>query len=206
MKPILYIGNKNYSSWSLRAWLCAKHVGLDFEEILIPLRQEKSSEKIGEISESKKVPCLHHDGVVVWDSLAIAEYLNELFPEKNLFPKDQKVRALARSICSEMHSGFLNLRTEMSMNMKEKIDKEASEATKKEIARILEIWQSCLEKFNGKFLFGDFSVADAFFAPVVSRFITYKVDVGGLEKYLKNISEHADYKEWQDAAFKEETY
>lgn len=202
-RTTLYIGNKNYSSWSMRAWLCAKQVGLNFEEILIALRAPQTKEEILKISPSGKIPCLVHNDLKIWDSLAIALYLDETFPEKNLFPKDKKLRNLAKSICCEMHSGFMNLRNEFPMDMQLKTFKEAGPETQKEINRILEIWEGCLKLSEGKFLFGDFSAADAFFAPVVSRFISYGVKLGNLERYTNNVSNHFLYQEWQTEALKE---
>ena len=204
MTTTLYIGNKSFSSWSFRPWLCAKYIGLDFSEVQIALRTENTTAEINKISASNKVPCLHHNNLIIWDSLAICEYLNEIAPEKNLWPQDQKQRAQARSICAEMHSGFPNLRSELSMDMKKKIIHEPTPATQKEINRILEIWKNCLKQSKGKFLFGNFSIADAFFAPVVSRFISYGIDVGNLEEYLETISNLPFYKEWKIAAQKEQ--
>lgn len=203
MTTTLYIGNKSFSSWSFRPWLCAKYIGLDFSEVQIALRTENTNAEINKISASNKVPCLHHNNLIIWDSLAICEYLNEIAPEKNLWPQDQKQRAHARSICAEMHSGFPNLRSELSMDMKKKIIHEPTSATQKEINRILEIWKNCLQQSKGNFLFGNFSIADAFFAPVVSRFISYGIDVGNLGKYLETISNLPFYKEWEIAAQKE---
>lgn len=202
-KTTLYIANKNYSSWSLRGWLAVRFVGLAFEEVIIRLRKDTTEQEISKISASKKVPCLHHEGLIIWDSLAIAEYLNETFPEKKLFPRDKKKRALARSICAEMHSSFLNVRSEMPMNMKKRSVKEQTPAVQKEIARILEIWQNCLKEYNGKYLLGEFSIADIFYAPIVSRFISYSVDTSTVQAYVKNISNHPLYKEWENEALKE---
>lgn len=204
-KTKLYIGNKNYSSWSMRAWLCAKQAGLNFDEVLIALRTTQTKENILKISPSGKIPCLIHNGLRIWDSLAIALYLDEIFPEANLFPKDIEKRYLAKSICCEMHSGFMNLRNEFSMDMKLLTKKEPSPETQKEIKRILEIWKLCLDNSNGNFLFGDFSATDAFFAPVVSRFISYGVDTGNLEKYVNDISNNFFYQEWQKEALLEKS-
>lgn len=198
----LYIGNKNISSWSMRAWLCAKYVGLDFEEVLIPLRTEKTREETAKISPSKKIPALHHNGLIIWDSLSIAEYLNEIFPEKNLLPENPRSRAMARSICAEIHSGFADLRSEMSMDMKLKTKKEPNEKVRADIDRVLEIWKNCAPEKN-KFLFGNFSAVDAFFAPIVSRFETYSVSLGELENYADTIRNMPLYKEWKEAALKE---
>lgn len=198
----LYIGNKNYSSWSLRAWLCAKYAGLDFEEVVIPIRTLESEQQISAISPSKKVPCLHHKGLIIWDSLAIAEYANELNPSAELLPKDQAKRALARSIVCEMHSGFLDLRKEFPMNMKLKKPIAPSADARKNIDRILEVWQNCRSKFSseGEFLLGKFSIVDAFFAPIVSRFVSYEIDVGANQKYLESVINIPLYQEWLKSA------
>jgi glutathione S-transferase len=197
-KTVLYIGNKQFSSWSMRQWLCLKHAQIDFEEITIPLRQETSKTQINAISPSGKVPCLHHNGLVIWDSLAIAEFINELNPEAELLPKNQEKRAISRAITSEMHSGFLDLRKEMPMDIDLKTTYQPSPETQDNINRILEIWQKTQSKYadNGEFLLGKFSIADAFFAPVVSRFISYGIDVGEMKKYVKNITNLPIYQEW----------
>lgn len=187
----------------MRAWLCIKQVGIDFEEVLIALRTNQTKENILKISPSGKIPCLIHNNLKIWDSLAIALYLEEIFPEANLFPKNKEIRHFAQSICSEMHSGFINLRNEFPMDMQLKTKQEPGIETQKEIKRILEIWKVCLNKSRGNFLFGDFSAADAFFAPVVSRFISYDVEVGDLVDYLNNISKNAFYQEWQSSALQE---
>ncbi len=199
----LYIGNKNYSSWSMRAWLCLKKVGIDFEEILITLRTNQTKENILKISPSGKIPCLIHNNLKIWDSLAIALYLEETFPEANLFPKNKEIRHFAQSICAEMHSGFVNLRNEFPMDMKLKTEKEPTFETQKEIKRILEIWKICFNKSKGNFLFGDFSAADAFFAPVVSRFISYGVEIEDLAEYVESVSMNSFYQEWQNSALQE---
>ncbi len=197
-KPILYIGTKQISSWSMRPWLCLKHAQIDFEEILIPLRQENTKSQINAISPSGKVPCLNYNGLAIWDSLAIAEFVNELKPEAELLPKNQEKRAIARSIASEMHSGFLDLRKEMSMDTKLKTIQIPSPEVQATINRILEIWHQTQKKSadNGEFLLGKFSIADAFFAPVVSRFVSYGVDAGEMHKYIDAITNLPIYQEW----------
>ncbi len=204
MKPILYIANKNYSSWSMRAWLAARFVGLDFAEEIIGLRQEDTVEKIGKISFSKKVPCLHIKGLEIWDSLAIAEYLHELFPHKKLFSEKQETRAIQRAVVSEMHSGFMDLRKEMPMNMRAVKKKIPSAAAQANIDRILEVWRETRKKYGDEFLFGNFSLADIFFAPVVSRFMTYQVDSKDQGTYIKSVSSHPLYVEWLNGAMNEE--
>ncbi len=197
-RPTLYIGSKQFSSWSMRPWLCLKHAQIDFEEIIIPLRQETTKAQINAISPSGKVPCLNYNEIIIWDSLAIAEFINELKPEAELLPKNQEKRAIARAIASEMHSGFLDLRKEMPMDTKLKTIQTPSPETQSNINRILEIWQQTQKKYadNGEFLLGKFSIADAFFAPVVSRFVSYGVDVGEMQKYVETISNLSIYQEW----------
>jgi glutathione S-transferase len=197
-KPTLYIGTKQFSSWSMRPWLCLKHAGIDFEEIIIPLRQDSTKAQINAISPSGKVPCLNYNGLEIWDSLAIAEFINELKPEAELLPKNQEKRAIARAIASEMHSGFMDLRKEMPMDTKLKTVQIPSPEVQANIDRILQIWQQTKEKYadNGEFLLGKFSIADAFFAPVVSRFVSYGVDVGEMQKYVEIITNLPIYQEW----------
>lgn len=176
----LLIGNKNYSSWSLRPWLAMKQAGLEFEEIRIPLYQPGASEKIRQYSPSGKVPALLHGSITVWDSLAILEYLAETFPSPNWFPQERSARAIARSISAEMHSGFQALREQMPMNCRARMPRESiAPAVQTDIDRITAIWQSCRQEYasQGDFLFGKFTIADAMYAPVVLRFITYSVAI-----------------------------
>ncbi|GGF55710.1 glutathione S-transferase [Terasakiella brassicae] len=204
----LILGNKNYSSWSLRPWLVMKHLGLDFDEIIVPLLQGNFKEELFTHSPSGKVPVLKVDGQEIWDSLAICEYLNEEYPDANLWPIDKSARAHARSISYEMHSGFFNIRNDMPMNMRRaRGNFHASPLCQAEIDRILAIWTDCRKNYgqNGPFLFGDFSIADAMFAPVVSRFDTYGVAVDGVVKdYMETILNMAHLKEWRDAGKVEE--
>jgi glutathione S-transferase len=197
-KTTLFIGDKNLSSWSMRAWLAAKHAGLDFEEVVIALRKPETKETVKKISPSGRVPALHHNGLVIWDSLAIAEYLAEEFPGSNLWPSEAKKRALARSICAEMHSGFQGLRSACPMNIRGQNLTHASSADLEEnIRRIEAIWTECLAKNGGPFLFGRFGLADAFFAPVASRFYTYKIDVNDTcKKYMKAVWDQGFVREW----------
>jgi glutathione S-transferase len=174
----LVIGDRNYSSWSLRPWLAIKQAGLPFEEIFIRLRDSGTRTEIYKYSPSGKVPCLIDGETTVWDSLAICEYLAEVEP--SLWPADRAVRAEARAICAEMHSGFAGFRNSMPMEIhaSKPFDGRTAEAAG-DIARIIAIWESCLSRFakNGPFLFGAFSIADAMFAPVVWRFLTYAVEL-----------------------------
>ena len=176
--PTLVIGNKNYSSWSLRAWLLMQVAGIAFREVRIALYGAGAKQEILRYSPSGKVPCLVDGEVHVWDSLAIAEYLAERHP--GLWPEATDARALARSISAEMHSGFANLRQHMSMNCRKRHPgKGRTPEVLEEIARIVSIWGDCRARSaaNGEFLFGRFSIADAMYAPVVLRFRTYEVEL-----------------------------
>ena len=169
---LLVVGNKNYSSWSLRAWLAMKVLGIAFEERRVALYQPQSKAELLQFSPAGKVPCLVDGPVTVWDSLAILEYLAERWPA--LWPADAAARARARSISAEMHSGFPNLRQHMCMNIRRHIPgKGRTPEVLAEIARVVAIWSEC----RGPFLFGEFGAADAMYAPVVLRFRTYAVDL-----------------------------
>ncbi len=200
----LYLGNKNYSSWSLRAWLVLKRTGAEFEEAMIPIRQPDSREQILRYSPSGKVPALHHKGTVVWDSLAIAEFLAETYPKAKLWPKDTHIRAAARAVCCEMHSGFLDLRRSMPMNMRSHFPgREITPETQGDINRITAIWRDCRNKYGGggDFLFGEFTIADAMFAPVASRFRTYGIELEGTPRaYADAILDLPEIKAWAEAA------
>lgn len=187
MALTVVIGNKNYSSWSLRAWLTLAHSGLAFEEVRIRLDQPESKARLLAYSPTGKVPCLIDDSVTVeggalhvWDSLAISEYVNEKYLGGRFWPRDEGLRALARATVAEMHSGFVALRTHLSMHIRERYpDKgraaQAREDVAADIARIKAIWAQALDATGGPFLFGDYSIADSFFAPVATRFVTYGV-------------------------------
>jgi len=198
----LIIGNKNYSSWSLRAWLAAREGGFTFEEIRISLFIPGSRERILSHSPSGKVPCLNDHGAVVWDSLAIGEYLAEKRP--GLLPADPVARALARSVTAEMHSGFQNLRSRMPMNVrKDYTGFGHSPEVDADIARIVAIWNDCRARFGavGPYLFGRFSLADAAFAPVAFRFQTYAVKpAGAAGEYLATLLANPHMQEWATAA------
>ncbi|MDF5731134.1 MAG: glutathione S-transferase family protein [Rhizonema sp. PD38] len=203
----LVIGNKNYSSWSLRPWLAMKQFGLEFNEIRIPLYTPESSEKICQYSPSGKVPVLLHGSQTVWDSLAICEYLAEEFPSHNWWTNDKTARALARSISAEMHSGFQPLRQNMSMNCRAKLPgKGMTFGVQKDIDRITAIWRDCRQMFGsgGNMLFGDFTIADAMFAPVAIRFITYEVPLDAIAKdYVEAILALPAMQEWIQAGLAE---
>ena len=200
------IGNKNYSSWSLRGWLICKLTGAEFEEHLVPLDQPETGAAILARSPSGLVPALHHGGLTVHDSLAIGEYLHELYPDAGLWPAEREARALARSYAAEMHSGFAALRAEMSMDMRrDRSGGEHSEAVLADIARITRIWEDCLAASGGPYLFGEtYCITDAFFAPVISRFRTYGVSLtGAAGSYAKAAWAFEPLQEWYAVAQKE---
>lgn len=204
MKTKLIIGNKNYSSWSLRAWLLLKEAGIPFEEHRIPLDCPNTSGEIANFTEAKCVPVLQYGKVTVWDTMAIAETMAEHFPEKNLWPEDPAARAHARAICAEMHSGFHVLRTCMPMNcraMGRKIP--LPDELGADIDRIIAIWAKCHRMYGdqGGWLFGDFSIADAMFAPVVLRLRTYGINLPeSAGFYPHRLLESAAMQEWLLAA------
>ena len=180
MRPKLVIGNKNYSSWSLRAWLLLSEAGIEFEEIRLALDQPGFDDEIEKYSPASRVPVLVLGDEAIWDTLAIAETVAERWPDRNLWPDDVAARTHARSICAEMHAGFMALRDEMPMNcraMGRKI--KLSDALTADIDRIFAIWTDCRQRYpNGAgWLFGDFTVADAMFAPVMLRFRTYGINL-----------------------------
>jgi glutathione S-transferase len=202
MKPRLYIGNRNYSSWSLRAWLLLAEAGIDFDEERIPLDTAEFRERIGAISPTRKVPVLELDGVRVWESLAIAETIAERWPEKALWPDDPDLRAHARSVSAEMHAGFGALRAAMPMNcraMGRKVP--LTPAVKADIDRVLAIWTECAERWGGGWLYGRFSIADAMYAPLVLRFRTYGVDLPeSARSYADRVLESRAMQRWLAAA------
>lgn len=175
-KTTLTVSSYNYSSWSLRGWLLAKLSGLEFETVTVPIDAAARAELLL-LSPSILVPCLEHDGIKVWDTLAIGEYLNEIRPDAGLLPRERKARAHCRSICGEMHSGFSALRSALPMNLRGyfpgfRIWSRAQD----DIERVLAIWRECLAGYGGPWLFGDeIGMADAMYAPVVTRFLTYDV-------------------------------
>jgi glutathione S-transferase len=179
---VLVIGNKAYSSWSLRPWLLMKQAGIEFEEVRLSLYEEGAKQKILQVSPTGKVPVLKDGDLTIWDSLAICEYLAEKYPDKRLWPTQTAARACARSISAEMHSGFTHLRTRMPMNVRREIaGRTRTDEVIGEISRIEAIWNDCRSRFGarGAFLFGAFSIADAMYAPVVSRLRTYGVTLAG---------------------------
>jgi glutathione S-transferase len=198
----LTISSKNYSSWSLRGWLLAKFSGLAFDEIVVSPDDPDVRAEILLLSSSIRVPCLRHEGATVWDTLAIAEYLNEVCPDAKLLPSDRILRAHCRAICGEIHSGFTTLRASLPVNLKGHFPgfKIWSRA-QADIDRVCTIWRECLAESGGPFLFGERTMADAMYAPVVTRFMTYDVKLDpGLAAYASTIMAMPEMQEWIEAA------
>ena len=200
----IYIGNKNYSSWSLRAWLMAKAAGIELDEVLIPLWQEGSESELRRHSPSGKVPALHHGAITVWESLAIGEYLAEVRPKARLWPEESGARAAARAASHEMHAGFVNLRRALPMNMRaSRPGRPVATEVQADLDRIAALWRHCRQRFGagGRYLFGHFTIADAMYAPVVSRFRTYGVALDGeAQDYADTVWDHPALKDWVAAA------
>ena len=213
----LYIGNKNYSSWSMRPWVLMKQAGLPFDEVLIRFDSFKPESKfkteLARLSPAGRVPVLVDDGLAVWDTLAIAEYLAERFPDRHLWPVDTKARARARSVCCEMHSGFGALRSHFPMNIEaslpevgERVLREQP-AVRADLARIVEMWSELLAAHGGPLLFGAFSIADAYFAPVVMRISTYALPVPGvIAGYVARVKALPGVSAWVTAALAEKDF
>jgi glutathione S-transferase len=204
-RTTLSLSSKNYSSWSLRGWLMVKLAGVDFDEIVIAPDNADARAEILLLSPSILVPCLTWEGIKVWDTLAIGEFLNEIAPKAGLLPKDRARRAHCRSICGEMHSGFTSLRQALPMNIKSHFPhfKIWSKA-QADIERITSIWRDCLQSYGGPFLFGEISMADAMYAPVVSRFRSYDVKLDGpCQAYAYRIWSLPAMAEWREAAVAE---
>lgn len=202
----LYIGNKNYSSWSLRAWLLFRHLGIDFTEHMVSVAGRDYNPALKHVAGNARVPCLHEEGFQIWESLAIAEHLAERHPE--LWPADEHARARARSVSAEMHAGFVHLRRAMPFNLKYTLTgKPAGAEVQRDIDRVVEIWTQSRTQFameEGPWLFGRFSVADAMFAPVACRFYSYNVTLPPVAlSYRDTILAHHAVREWRAAALKE---
>jgi glutathione S-transferase len=203
----LVIGNKNYSSWSLRAWLALWQTGAAFDEVVIPLDRDDTAEAIRQWSSAGKVPILRDGDLTVWDSLAIGEYLAEQFPDAGLWPREREARAVARCAAAEMHSGFAALRRDMPMDVRRRTVQAPSADVAADIARICALWAECRARFGegrGDFLFGDFTLADAFYAPVASRFVTYGVELPDTaQSYVDTVMATPALRAWADAAGQE---
>nr|WP_295463390.1 glutathione S-transferase [Mesorhizobium sp.] len=204
-RATLTISSKNYSSWSLRGWLLCRMSGIDFEEKLVEITDDQRQELLL-LSPSVLVPRLTDGEVTVWDTLAIAEYLNETRPKAQLLPKDKVARAHCRSVSGEMHSGFYNLRSALPMNLKARHEKfKMFSGARPDVERIRAIWKECLDTYGGPFLFGDKpTVADAMYAPVCTRFRTYAVELEpALKAYCETIFAWPLIKEWTEGALAE---
>ena len=213
----LYIGNKNYSSWSMRPWVLLKQCGIPFEEVMVRFDSFQAGSEfrktVDAVSPVGKVPVLVDDGLVVWDTLAIAEYLAEQFPAKALWPQDPKARARARSVCADMHSGFAALRSACPMNIEASLpdmgqliwrDKPAVRA---DVARVVSMWDELLTQHGGPMLFGEFSIADAYYAPVAMRLKTYGLPVpASITAYIHRLCATAGVKAWIDDALLENDF
>ncbi len=206
----LVIGNKNYSSWSMRPWLLLRHAGIAFDEVKLSFNSPTFKRDALAFGPTGKVPVLVDDGVTVWDTLAIAEYVAEKFPDKQLWPRDAKQRAEARAICAEMHAGFPALRTHLSMNVTANLAGLGwNVAVQDDIDRISAIWTGlrARHRADGPFLFGRFCIADAYYAPVVTRFNTYKPKLApALDEYMHTMLDLPEMKEWLAAAVQENDF
>ena len=210
MKLALVVGNKNYSSWSMRPWVLLRQAQIPFEEIQLKFDESSGGLRVAGIdkySAAGKVPVLLIDGQQVWDSLAICETVAEMFPDKHLWPESPEARGVARSACAEMHSGFQALRSKMPMNIRTRYPgKGMTPESRRDIDRIVALWSECRERFGGggSLLFGRFSVADAFFAPVVMRFHAYAVQLPRIvQEYCESVQALAAVREWREAARRE---
>ena len=213
----LYIGNKNYSSWSMRPWVLLRQAGIAFEEVMLRFDSfdADSSFKAGlkNITPVGKVPVLVHNGFAVWDTLAIAEYVAETFPDKNLWPAHPQARARARSVCAEMHSGFAGLRSACPMNIEAHLPDVGAlalrdkPAVRDDLQRIVTLWSGLLAEHQGPLLFGAFSIADAYFAPVVMRLKTYSLPVpSDVQAYMDRVCALPGVKAWMDGALLEKDF
>ena len=212
----LYIGNKNYSSWSLRGWLALTMAGIEFEEVKLRLSFTPGSEfknRLAQVAPTGRVPVLVDDGFCIWDTLAIAEYLAEKFPDRQLWPRDVQARARARSVCAEMHSGFSALRTHCPMNIEASLPQAGAlvwrdhPAVRADVQRLVGMWSELLQQHKGPMLFGEFSIADAFFAPVCMRLRTYQLPVPGVvTDYIRRVCALPGVKACVDDALAEQDF
>jgi glutathione S-transferase len=212
----LYIGNKNYSSWSMRPWVLMTHAGIAFEEVKLRLSFDDGSEfkkVLSAVTPAGRVPVLVDRDLSIWDTLAIAEYLAERFPERRLWPDDVKQRAVARSVCAEMHSGFSALRTHCPMNIEASLPEIGQRVLAeqpqigKDLERIVQMWSQLLEQHGGPFLFGRFTIADAYYAPVCMRLRTYALPVPPqISAYLQRVWELPAVQAWVKDALAEQDF
>ena len=201
----LTISSKNYSSWSMRGWLLCKLAGIDFEEQVMPLDDPSTRAELLLLSPSFLVPCLTHDGIKVWDTLAIAEYLAETRPNAGLLPTSPAARAHCRAICGEMHAGFYNLRSALPMNLRAHHPGfKIFAGAQADIERVCTIWRECLKQYGGPYLFGELSMADAMYAPVCTRFLTYDVKLDSVcAAYCRAIMDWPAMAQWLSEALAE---
>ena len=203
MSMTLIIGNKNYSSWSLRPWIFLWHHRIAFQEKRVPLFVDTTEEELAEYDSDYKVPVLKDGELVVWDSLSILEYVSEVYLDNKGWPDDRQARAVARSISSEMHSSFVSVRSELPMNCRKKFENIIlSQTAERETERIKRLWRKCRNEYGGggEWLFGDFSIADAMFSPVALRFSGYSIPLSGVEAdYVESVLNHPGIVEWVEA-------
>jgi glutathione S-transferase len=213
----LHIGNKNYSSWSMRPWVLMRQAGIAFEEVMVRFDgftpQSQFKQRIGALNPAGKVPILVDDGLVVWDTLAIAEYVAERFPEHQLWPRERAARARARSVCAEMHSGFSALRSACPMNIEARLPEIGAivlrdqSGVRGDLDRITQMWSTLLREHGGPMLFGAFSVADAYYAPVVMRLRTYELPVPeDVAAYMQRVVELPGVQAWIADALREQDF
>ena len=213
----LHIGNKNYSSWSMRPWVLMRQAGIAFEEVMVRFDgftpQSQFKQRVGALNPAGNVPILVDDGLVVWDTLAIAEYVAERFPGHQLWPHERAARARARSICAEMHSGFSALRSACPMNIEARLPEVGGlvlrdkPGVRSDLARITQMWSSLLREHGGPMLFGAFSVADAYYAPVVMRLRTYELPVPeDVAAYMQRVVELPGVQAWIADALREQDF
>lgn len=213
----LFIGNKNYSSWSMRAWVLMRQAGIEFEEVMLRFDgfhpDSQFKRRLAEVSPAGQVPVLAHGDLAIWDTLAIAEYLAEKFPERQLWPAHPADRARARSICAEMHGGFSALRSACPMNIEARLPEAGAlalrdrPAVRANLNRIVAMWSELLRQSQGPLLFGRFSIADAYYAPVVMRLITYQLPVPAhIRAYMDRISDLEAVGAWVKEALAEQDF
>jgi glutathione S-transferase len=213
----LFIGNKNYSSWSMRPWVLMKQAGIPFEERMVRFdafdQDSRFKQEVRKVNPAGRVPVLVDEGLAVWDSLAIAEYLAEKFPERRLWPADARARARARSVCAEMHSGFAALRTHCPMNIEASLPQIGAlvwrdqAGVRSDVERLVGMWTDLLREHGGPMLFGEFGIADAFFAPVCMRLRTYQLPVpGAIMDYVRRVAALPGVKPWMDEALAEHDF
>ena len=213
----LYIGNKNYSSWSMRPWVLMTQAGIAFEEVMVRFdgfsSESQFKHTLANLSPTGKVPLLQDGALAVWDTLAIAETLAEKFPEKHLWPRDSAARAHARSICAEMHSGLMGLRSHCPMNIEAHLPEQGAliwrdkPAVRADVARLVTMWTELLQAHGGPLLFGEFSIADAYFAPVCMRLKTYALPVpDAISAYVERVSALPGVKAWMEGAHAEHDF